>query len=122
MEIICKNMEDGIQQFMEFAGDEVLLQYKKNLSTDNNIKTGKLYNSGKVIKRIGEVSVRIETEYASYIEEGTKPHLIVPRNKKALAFETGKKKIITRKVRHPGTQPYRTLENAVYMFLERFRG
>jgi hypothetical protein len=40
--------------------------------------------------------------YAPHIEFGTKPHVIVPKNKKFLAFKIGGVMIFTKKVNHPG--------------------
>lgn len=40
--------------------------------------------------------------YAPHIEFGTKPHVIVPKNKKTLAFQIGGTWIFTKKVNHPG--------------------
>lgn len=44
-------------------------------------------------------------EYGKYVEFGTPPHVITPKNGKALAFMVGGKKIIVKKVNHPGTRP-----------------
>ena len=41
-----------------------------------------------------------------YLEEGTEPHTIEPRNGKVLCFTTSSgKKVFTRRVEHPGTKP-----------------
>ena len=42
--------------------------------------------------------------YARFVEEGTRPHVIVARRKRALAFKVGGKVVIVRRVRHPGTK------------------
>lgn len=71
-------------------------------------KTG---NLGRSI-RLGAVSSTMaETiataDYAAYVELGTKPHIIVPRNAQALAFRPsrGGQVIFAKRVRHPGTRP-----------------
>lgn len=54
--------------------------------------------------------------YAPYIEEGTRPHDIFPRNKQALAFSVGrgkKGKVVVKSVHHPGTKAYRPFGRAV---------
>lgn len=53
-------------------------------------------------------------KYAEYVHEGTRPHVIVPRTKKALAFKghvapntvgkSGMQLVFTRTVNHPGTK------------------
>lgn len=43
--------------------------------------------------------------YVPFVVEGTRPHVIVPRNKRALAFVTDAgDKVVTRRVNHPGTR------------------
>lgn len=43
--------------------------------------------------------------YVAYVVDGTRPHMIVPRNKRALAFTTDAGvKVMTRSVNHPGTR------------------
>jgi hypothetical protein len=46
--------------------------------------------------------------YPIFVHEGTAPHIIEPKNKKALAWGKGGNIIIRKKVKHPGTraQPY----------------
>lgn len=79
-------------------------------------------NLGRSI-RLGRVSAtEAETiagaNYAIYVHEGTRPHEIRPRNKKALAFpansgsatlggrvRSGGKVRFAKRVRHPGTKP-----------------
>jgi hypothetical protein len=66
-------------------------------------------NLGRTI-RIGRVSAsEAETiagaSYAIYVHEGTRPHVIVPRKAKALAWKgTGGKVRFAKRIRHPGTK------------------
>lgn len=71
-----------------------------------------------------EAQVYTNVMYAPMVELGTKPHVILPKNKKALAFQLGGKlgrgtrrrgrtgmigggaKIVVAKVNHPGTRPH----------------
>jgi len=68
-------------------------------------------------------TIRIGTSvpYAKYVHEGTRPHLITPRNPDgALKFvpKGGTRVIITKRVRHPGTRPNRFLtDNVKYIYL-----
>lgn len=47
-------------------------------------------------------------EYARYVHDGTRPYVIRPKNKKALAFKIGDRWVVTKKVNHPGirAQPW----------------
>lgn len=46
-----------------------------------------------------------QAPYAGYVEFGTKPHEIRPKEAKALRFQMGNKTVYARVVHHPGTQP-----------------
>ena len=44
-------------------------------------------------------------ETAIWIEFGTAPHIIRPKDKKALKFKVGGKDVFAKEVHHPGTRP-----------------
>ena len=44
-----------------------------------------------------------DAPYAPYVHEGTKPHLIKPKNKKALSWKGAKHPV--KSVKHPGSKP-----------------
>ncbi|MCZ2439653.1 MAG: hypothetical protein LC119_05695 [Burkholderiales bacterium] len=49
---------------------------------------------------------------ATFLEYGTKPHIIRARRKQFLRFTVRGRVVFARRVRHPGTKPYRFLYNA----------
>lgn len=67
--------------------------------------TGNLRNSI-TVETLGPYAAAVgpTANYGRYVEEGTAPHVIVPKNAKALYFNG----IFTSRVSHPGTraQPY----------------
>ena len=50
--------------------------------------------------------------HALYIEQGTRPHVILPRRARALRFEINGRVVYARRVNHPGTKPYHVLARA----------
>lgn len=52
-------------------------------------------------------------EYAIYVHEGTRPHVIRPRNKSVLMFNGREGKVFAREVHHPGTRARPFLRNAL---------
>jgi hypothetical protein len=46
----------------------------------------------------------IDTEYASYVSEGTRPHLILPRRRRFLSWLGPQGRVFARRVHHPGTR------------------
>ena len=57
-------------------------------------------------------TVSANAVYSIYVHEGTKPHMIVPVNKKVLA-DRRKGLIFGTRVHHPGTKPNRFMIRAV---------
>lgn len=57
-------------------------------------------------------SVSATASYAAPVHEGSRPHLIRPRNAKALRFEIGGRTVFAKLVRHPGTRARPFLRNA----------
>ena len=73
------------------------------------VKTGNLrrsINVGRVTNTSAETIAR--AEYAAYVEYGTRPHEIRPRNRRVLRWKKGNTYVYARRVNHPGTraQPY----------------
>ncbi len=83
-------------------------------------------------KKTGAMAASIKVEFsdpmtvkvtgnavAGYQEYGTKPHVILPKNKPYLVFKTKDGRIIrTKKVNHPGTKPQPFIRPAVNEVME----
>lgn len=57
--------------------------------------------------------VAVGAKYGGYVHQGTKPHVILPRNKKFLAWRVGKGYRFAKIVHHPGTKANPFLQKAV---------
>lgn len=85
------------------------------------IKTGSFKNQTGNLRRSIYKNVesgykgRVATDeaYATYVEKGTKPHTITPKNKKLLAFKIDNRVVFARRVNHPGSKPYPFMEPAL---------
>jgi len=51
--------------------------------------------------------------YSVFVHQGTKPHVIRPRNASALKFQSGGETVFAASVNHPGTKPRPFLTNAL---------
>lgn len=51
--------------------------------------------------------------YGPMVHEGTRPHVILPKNRKVLRWADGGEFIFARKVQHPGTKPDQFLYQAL---------
>lgn len=81
------------------------------------VKTGRLQRS--IVKRVTArpsgpvVLVGSDVPYAKHHHNGTRPHVIVPRQAGGvLVFEVDGTRVFTRRVNHPGTRPNRFLTDA----------
>jgi hypothetical protein len=73
------------------------------------VDTGRLRSSiradpPRVFSLRGSVTVGSDLEYAAMVNDGTKPHVIRPKNAKVLRFNVGGQVVFARVVNHPGTR------------------
>lgn len=83
---------------------------------DTSFKGQKLRHSVKyTVPSSTKIKVYTAAKHASFVEEGTKPHIIRARRAKTLAFysETLNRFVFPRSVNHPGTKPTRFFSRAV---------
>ncbi|MEM2003901.1 MAG: hypothetical protein QXQ37_04535, partial [Nitrososphaerota archaeon] len=70
------------------------------------VYTGRLKNSIKVSReRRNRICVLAEAPYSGFVEFGTRPHIIRPRQKQVLRFEADGKVVYATRVYHPGAGP-----------------
>lgn len=70
------------------------------------VRTGNLRRSihlGRVSQT--EAVTIASARYATAVELGTRPHVIVPRKRKTLRFKSGSGVVFAKRVQHPGTRP-----------------
>lgn len=79
--------------------------YKGGGSLRQSIKTTPYSSTGFI--------VRVNSLYGVYVDQGTKPHVIVPKYKKMLAFKVNGQWVRAKRVNHPGTKAQPFFSNAV---------
>lgn len=60
-----------------------------------------------------QFTVFTNVEYAQMVHDGTRPHIIRPKNAQALRFRVGNRIVFARVVHHPGTRPRPFLDRAL---------
>ena len=97
-------IEAGFEEALYF----LLQKAQENLEVGGHIISGNLSRSGKVTL-LGPLKgeVAFTANYASFLQEGTRPHKIVPKFKKALSWipRTGGSRVFAKRVQHPGIDP-----------------
>lgn len=112
-----EGVEKGVRAGMKRLAPFLLGQVKKTTPA----KTGFLRRAWSVRLLDAAILLLNPANYARLVEKGTKPHLIFPKNKQALAWRKGGKGpisayrvgpagarsnfIFAAKVKHPGTKP-----------------
>jgi hypothetical protein len=109
--------ERAIEQSLTIAGRHGVDHVQKYPKFQR--RTGKLQDktqASRVIRTSGGKLIRLMNplRYAAAIDTGSKPHDIKPRRRKFLRFTVRGKLVFARKVRHPGTKPYKFLWRATH--------
>ena len=100
----------GFRESVENTVEEIYRDILKNIP----YKTGALKRSVNIIykKQGQEATIEATAKHASFVEYGTRAHIIRPKSKKALAFNSGNKMTFAKKVNHPGTKARPFMEPA----------
>lgn len=110
-ERLIRKARQAIALAIKYTATEVWGNIRKEAPVDH----GRLAGSFQ-LDQVDDLTYRIWSgvEYALAVHEGTKPHVIEPKNKKALYWDGAKHPV--KRVMHPGTQanPYadRAIEQA----------
>lgn len=59
------------------------------------------------------VTIDVNVDYAGFVHDGTRPHVIRPKNAQVLRFMVGGRVVFARVVNHPGTRARPFLDRAV---------
>lgn len=104
-QIVDKELQNATKE----AGKLVLQTEKEEVP----VKTATLKRSITLDYRPIQVSIYPTVKYALPVHEGSKPHVIIPIRKQALAFKSGGKMIFAKRVNHPGYKGNRFVERTV---------
>jgi len=82
------------------------------------VDTGRLRSSGKVsysglFTFRPKATIVFDVEYAAMVNDGTRPHIIRPKNARVLRFVVGGRVVYARVVHHPGTRANPFLDRAL---------
>lgn len=99
-------------------GDAAARQVVNRAKVLAPVDTGRLRSSIRVERRSffglrSKWTIGSDVEYAPMVNDGTRPHLIRPKNAKALRFRMGGRIVFAKVVRHPGTRARPFLDRAL---------
>lgn len=104
---MSKEIRSDVQRVLKNSGFNIEAKAKRNLSSNGSVKTGHLRQG--IATDVGNLEVTVHTsniKYARMVEEGTRPHTIKARGKRALYWKGARHPI--KSVKHPGSKakPY----------------
>ena len=104
---ISENIRSDVQKVLKKSGFNIEARAKRNITNNGSVKTGHLRRG--ITTDVGNMEVTVHTsniKYARGVEEGTRPHTIRAKNKKALYWKGASHPV--KSVRHPGSKakPY----------------
>lgn len=98
-----ENIRSDVQKVLKKSGLNIETKAKLNITNNGSVKTGHLRRG--ITTDVGNMEVTVHTsniKYARGVEEGTRPHTIRAKNKKALYWKGAKHPV--KSVRHPGSK------------------
>ena len=98
-----ENVRSDVQKVLKKSGFNIEAKAKLNITNNGSVKTGHLRHG--ITTSVGNMEVTVHTsnvKYARGVEEGTRPHIIKAKNKKALYWKGAKHPV--KSVRHPGSR------------------
>ena len=104
---LSEKSRDNVQKAVKKSAFNIEAKAKNNLKANRSVVTRHLTRN--VATQMGDLEATIHTsnvKYAIIVEKGSKPHIIRPKNKKALYWEGAKRPV--KLVNHPGSRakPY----------------
>lgn len=98
-----EDIRSDVQKVLKKSGFNIEARAKRNITNNGSVKTGHLRRG--ITTDVGNMEVTVHTsniKYARGVEEGTRPHIIRAKNKKALYWKGAKHPV--KSVRHPGSK------------------
>ena len=104
---LSEDLNPKVQKVLNKTGLSIEAKAKSNLTNNKSVVSGHLRRS--IATKIGDMEVTVHTSNVKYsrgVEEGTRSHIIRPKNKKALYWKGAKHPV--KQVNHPGSKakPY----------------
>lgn len=125
-----RRVDETLDDATAETAEEVADKASRILVEVHNAKrTGRLSNNiGHARVEQAHFEVGTSVDYAKFVERGTDPHVIVPKNKEALRFERERsyfgiadEEIFTQYAQHPGTTRQPFLQPALVTSRDTFR-
>jgi hypothetical protein len=111
----------GMHALCNMFANDLENKAKQNANWKDRTSHARQALHGGVEGGINEYSIYLShgVEYGEILEEGSKPHVIKPKNKKALYWKGAAHPV--KEVHHPGTKGFKTIETTLERNKERIK-
>lgn len=127
MDRLLRDPDGDVGRFMSRLGGYVTREAQTIAAARLTRRTG-MYEDGfrtTTTREVGGLRTRVSNtaQHATYLENGTPPHIIRPKKPGGVLVFTNKAGalIFARQVHHPGTRPYRVLTDALRIGIAKAR-
>lgn len=113
------NLGAQVNEILQRRMRSIIRQVAADARTNAPVDTGRLAQAIKEDPITSDGPFRVtgsvtsHAPYSVFVHEGTRPHVIRPRNASALRFKAGGETVFASSVNHPGTRARPFLTNAV---------
>lgn len=113
------NLKATVNDILQRRMRQIIRLVAADARTNAPVDTGRMAQAIKEDPIVSEGPFRViggvtsHAPYSAFVHQGTRPHVIRPRNASALRFEVGGRRVFASSVNHPGTRPRPFLTNAV---------
>lgn len=104
-----------VARFLQRGGRRVVLAAKAQVGKDTLALMDSISYDVSTIGTVPTLTVKSDSEIAYIHHEGTRPHVITPRNAQALRYSSNGRISYARAVMHPGTPPNRYLSDNIHL-------
>jgi hypothetical protein len=131
---ITKEIEEQVMKILKQKLAPLVFETHKTIILETPVDTSNLRRSINVEETEYGFNIGTNVEYASDVEYDTKPHIIEPKNKKALRWEVGRKARLAKgispkyakyafakRVKHPGTTGHHMFLKGINFFKQNLR-
>lgn len=116
LDAYLKTSSGSLWRELEIRGRISLTLARRQVGVDTGALRRSITMSHKTVRYGQELKIGSDNKIAYLHHEGTKPHLITPKNSPQLVFMSKGRVIRTQLVRHPGTKPNRYLSDQLFIF------
>lgn len=114
LDSLVKNTKDVSSGMQSMFRQAMVKATTKVQNEAKAVKAGRFKNQTGTLRRSIQKQVTspyrgivyTDEKYGEYVEFGTRPRTIYPKNKKFLAFKINGKMVFAKKVNHKGSKPY----------------